>query len=102
MQGLSQVDLAKMTGLSKRMIAYYETEAVKPPIDKLEVLAHALNVSISELIGEKEIPQDLLELDPRILKTALMLKELNRNDKEYIYGLIKSLYNKTKKNDKNP
>jgi transcriptional regulator with XRE-family HTH domain len=43
---LSQSELAKLTNISKRMITYYETKAVKPPIDKIESIAKALNVSI--------------------------------------------------------
>jgi transcriptional regulator with XRE-family HTH domain len=97
LKGFSQVDLAKQTGLSKRMIAYYETEAVKPPIDKLEVIANALGISVSILLEDKKGNNEITEIDPRILKTALLLKGLNRSDKEYIYGLIKSLYDKTKK-----
>jgi len=95
--GFSQVDLAKLTGLSKRMIAYYETEAVKPPINKLELIAKALGVSISEIIEEKKEDREIIEIDPRILKTATLLKKLNRKDKEYIYGLIKSLVEKSEK-----
>jgi transcriptional regulator with XRE-family HTH domain len=91
LKGLSQVDLAKITGLSKRMIAYYETEAVKPPIDKLELIAKALGVTISDIIEEKKENTEILNFDPRILKITMMLKDLNRKDKEYIYGLIKSL-----------
>ena len=35
------------------MIAYYETEAVKPPIDKIEIIAKALNVGINDLLETK-------------------------------------------------
>jgi len=97
LRGLSQVDLAKITGLSKRMIAYYETEAVKPPIDKLEIIAKALGISIANIIEEKDEKSGIIDIDPRILKITMMLKDLNRKDKEYIYGLIKSLYEKNKK-----
>ena len=51
---LTQGDLAKLTGLSPRMIAYYETEAVKPPIDKIGIIAKVLNVNIDELLGLHE------------------------------------------------
>ena len=40
---ITQTELAELTGLSKRMIAYYENEAVKPPIDKIETIAKVLN-----------------------------------------------------------
>ena len=95
-RGFSQDDLAKLTGLSSRMIAYYETQSVNPPIDKIKIIAEALKVNISDLIDENKINNEIMNLDPRILKIAMMIKELNRNDKESIYNIIKSLHRKQK------
>ena len=53
-RGLSQSDLAKLCGLTQRMIAYYENEAVKPPIDKIEAIAKVLKVGINKLLGTTE------------------------------------------------
>jgi len=94
MKGLSQVDLAKRTGLSTRMIAYYETKAVKPPIDKLGIIGKVLGVTVTDIIEEKNDNNEILDLDPRILKIAFMVKDFNRLDREYVYGIIKSIHEK--------
>lgn len=47
--GLNQQQLADMIGVSKRMVAAYETENSKPRQAVLEKLAAALNVSVDYL-----------------------------------------------------
>lgn len=49
---MSYQELANKTGLSKSTLQRYETGAIKNmPIDKLEILASALNVSPAYLMG---------------------------------------------------
>ncbi|MBN8046908.1 helix-turn-helix transcriptional regulator [Paraclostridium bifermentans] len=53
---LSYQELANKTGLSKSTLQRYETGAIKNmPIDKLETLASALNVSPAYLMGWENI-----------------------------------------------
>lgn len=52
--GLSQQQLADKLGLSQRAYAYWERHPVALRPDQLEQLAVALNVSVSDLMGEKE------------------------------------------------
>jgi transcriptional regulator with XRE-family HTH domain len=54
-QGLSQRDLALKTGISNRMIAYYEAQTDRPPAAQLPLLAKALNVTTDELLGNKPL-----------------------------------------------
>ena len=92
-RGLSQEDLAKLAGLTKRMIAYYEIQAVKPPIDKIEALANALDATISELLGIKEstrVQKEFLEVDSRTLKKIKMILSLSRQQRHIIYSMAKS------------
>lgn len=93
-KGLSQVNLATLSGLSARMIAYYETHSINPPIDKVKIIANALEVKVSDLVDENKNLDEIVQIDPRILKVALMIKDLNRTDKESVYSIIKSLYEK--------
>ena len=60
---LSYQDLADKTGISKSTLQRYETGFIKNlPIDKLEILALALNASPSYLMGwEKESGTSSLE-----------------------------------------
>jgi transcriptional regulator with XRE-family HTH domain len=49
--GYTQQQLAEEVGVSRRMIAYYETETGHPPTSFLIELARALNVTTDELLG---------------------------------------------------
>jgi transcriptional regulator with XRE-family HTH domain len=50
-KGYTQQELADSVGVSQRMIAYYERHARRPPLEKLQAIAHALSVSIDQLLG---------------------------------------------------
>jgi transcriptional regulator with XRE-family HTH domain len=52
--GMSQQQLADKLTLSQRAYAYWERHPVALRPDQLEQLASVLNVSVSDLIGEKE------------------------------------------------
>jgi transcriptional regulator with XRE-family HTH domain len=69
MQNLSYQDLADKTGISKSTLQRYETGFIKNlPIDKLEILANALNTTPGYLMGwEKESTDSALEY--RTIKT---------------------------------
>ena len=45
--GLTQEDLAKVAGISRRVIALYETKPVNPPLHNIEKLANAISASTS-------------------------------------------------------
>ncbi len=62
-QNLSYQDLAYKTGISKSTLQRYETGFIKNlPIDKLEILANALNTTPSYLMGwEKDSTDSSLE-----------------------------------------
>jgi transcriptional regulator with XRE-family HTH domain len=93
-KNLTQIQLAEKSGLSKRMIAYYETNISNPPINNLLSIAKALDVSIYALIGEKQ-PRELIELfediDMRTLKKILLIKNLPKKDRVTIYNMVDSL-----------
>ena len=100
---LTQEDLAKKTGLSKRVIAYYETEAVKPPIDNVEALAKALCVEISELLGTRTptaTQNEFENLNGRTLKQLKKILELTPEERHYVYAFVDSLLEKRKKSGK--
>lgn len=52
---LTQVQLAKMSGISARMIQKYECGGSRPRFDAAEKLAKALDIPVSELLGEKGV-----------------------------------------------
>lgn len=81
---LSYQDLANKTGLSKSTLQRYETGSIRNiPLDKLEILANALEVSPMWIIGydipiEKENSNNI-NLDD---KTTLLLNSFNKLNDE--------------------
>lgn len=53
-KGLTQEQLAKQSGISARMIQKYEYGVSRPRYDAAEKLAQALEIPISELLGESD------------------------------------------------
>jgi transcriptional regulator with XRE-family HTH domain len=93
-RGLSQQELANRTGISQRMIVYYENKAVRPPIERIEILAKELHIQISDLIGKNEettdIQNELAQIDARTLKKIKMLLSLPKSQRHIIYTMIES------------
>ena len=48
-KGLTQIDLAKRTGINRSMIGQLENQTFKPSIEQLEALAEALDFEITDL-----------------------------------------------------
>lgn len=55
-RGLSQTDLAKLTGLQPSAVSHFETGNRAPSFDNLKRLADALGVSIDYLLGRSASP----------------------------------------------
>lgn len=51
-RGLSQAELARRAHVHRVSINRYESGAIKPNIETLVKLSHALNVTPGELLGE--------------------------------------------------
>ncbi len=51
--GLSQAELAELTGLSPKSIGYWETSATPPRSDVLPLLADALGVRVEDLLADR-------------------------------------------------
>lgn len=50
-RGLTQQQLADITGIDRAAIARYESGDRTPPISKMKIIAEALNVSLDALAG---------------------------------------------------
>jgi transcriptional regulator with XRE-family HTH domain len=71
--GLTQQKLADTVGVSRRVIAYYESETDYPPAHIILPLSRALNVSTDELLGAKD---NKAPLDPKLAALWRRLKVL--------------------------
>jgi transcriptional regulator with XRE-family HTH domain len=50
-QGLTQVQLAELLGISQQLVAFYERGERRIPVDVLPEAARLLGVSVEELLG---------------------------------------------------
>jgi len=75
--GLTQVELAKKTGISRSSIAQYEANIHIPPVENVVLMAEALDCDVSELFPDSARRQEQIALD--LLKTpTAKLKEVIR------------------------
>jgi len=90
-KGLSQYDLADLTGFSQRMIAHYETHAIQPSLDKIEAIAKALGVKPAELLASDTPNSDEIDasmFDTRSLKKLQDILSLPQNDRADLYRML--------------
>lgn len=94
-KGLSQRDLAEKSGLTQRMVNFYEHNPKSLPVDKLKALSDALRVKVSDFFNEEET-SPLDSLDVRWIKKIQELKNLSEADRKEINQHINSLIEKAK------
>jgi len=101
-RGLTQEELAKKSGLTQRVIAYYENETEQISSTPLIELAKALEVSTDEILGLKQISSNLqLQInESKLLKKLKKVMQLERRDQYAVFQLINSLQTKSKLKNK--
>lgn len=86
--GYSQRDLARETGISQRMIAYYEKQPQYPPVHVLSVLATSLGVAADELFSQAEGKDAAKPHDMRIWRRLERIEGLEEKDKRQVIQLL--------------
>lgn len=94
-KGLTQRDLAKKSGLSQRMIAYYEKRVKRPPANVLPLLAKILGVSIDELLGLKG-SVNFSPKNPRVWKKIQQINNLPPKEQKAVAHFVEALLAKQK------
>jgi transcriptional regulator with XRE-family HTH domain len=88
-RGLSQRELARKMDATQRIVAYYEKEAANIPLTKLQDLAHALDVTVVELLDQRlEKANGVAELDVRIIRKIKQIEGLPRRSQEALWHTI--------------
>jgi len=102
LKNISSKQLSEMTNISQRMITYYEKHVLNPPIDKIEIIAKALNVNVSDLLGTSESinKTDMNDFDVRTIKKLRKLLIFSPNDRLMIYKMIDLIAQKEEYKDK--
>lgn len=95
-KGYSQMDLAKKTGLTQRMINYYENNPGSIPIEKLKQLVKELDIQISDLFSENSSKNSIHTLDIRWIKKINDIRYLPEEDQKEINRHINYLVKKNK------
>lgn len=90
-RGLTQTKLGEAVGVSKRVVAYYETEGGQPPGAMLAELAGALGVEIEELLGMKPIEKRVSPKTARLLKRLEKVAELPPPDQRAVLKMVDAL-----------
>ncbi len=87
--GLSQRQLAKQTGISQRMIAYYEGRAALPPGHALTVFAEVLGTSVDELAGSKPLKSAAASrAQPRLWQRFRQIEKLPLRERKELFSVI--------------
>lgn len=87
--GFTQEQLATELGISRRRIAYYESESDHPPASLLADLARVLNTSVEELLGS-ETPKRArpAPLSPRLERRLRQIERLSPKPKQQLLSII--------------
>jgi transcriptional regulator with XRE-family HTH domain len=94
--GYSQRELAKVTGISQRMIAYYEKQPQFPPMHVLSMLADALGIPTQELLGLKNKKTDAKMKDMRIRRRLEQIEDLDEKEKRQVIQLLDTFIEKNR------
>ena len=89
--GLSQRALAKLVGISQRMIAYYEGESNYPPTHLLEPICRALKLSSDELLGLKDYKGEIKPEDWKLWRRFKRAEKLSLHDKRALFSFLNAL-----------
>jgi transcriptional regulator with XRE-family HTH domain len=95
-KGLTQTELGKRVGLSRRMIVHYEKHATRPPADKVIALASALGLPVNDLVKTNNLTT-VSSAEHKFARKLEKTKVLPQGDKQFLSTMIDSLLKKNKK-----
>ncbi len=93
-QGLTQEELGLSIGKSKNAISNWENELHSPDIDSIMILLDVFQIDANTLFGyvDSEL-KTLLSQKPRLRHVYTLLENLDEEDLELTYRLIKRFLN---------
>ena len=90
-KGYRQVDLCNKTGIDKSLLNGYLNGSCMPKHERLKLLANALDVSESWLIGFDEKQQIVMETNNSILELLECYTKLHPEQQAIILDLLKNM-----------
>lgn len=92
-EGLTQEELGRKVGLSKRMVAYYEIQGGSPSPELLGKFAESLGVSINTLLGREEAARRPVPASPRLWRRFKRIEELPLHQRKSVLQMIDAMAN---------
>lgn len=86
-EGLTQQELGDKINVSARVILYYENETKYPPSHILIDLAKALNVTVEDLLGVKNMPKN--PVDGKVWKKFKIVEKMTPSQQRQVFDFIK-------------
>jgi transcriptional regulator with XRE-family HTH domain len=88
--GLTQQELAGKVGVTQRVVAYWEREAVSLRADQLDALANALHISTDALLGRSQPKARAAAAGPvgKARKIFAAISKLPRHQQEKIFSIL--------------
>jgi transcriptional regulator with XRE-family HTH domain len=93
-KGLTQVQFAERMQTTQKMIDYYERRSPNPTLDVMQKIAAALEVSVTELLGEEAVTIRTARKSGPISKVQKVFDEvarLPRRQQEKIVEVVSAL-----------
>ncbi len=86
-RSISQDELGRLVGAEQRDISNYERGKALPRIERLEEIAHALGVSLSDLFSER--PPPTRRQPAEISRLFALVEKANKEDPRFASRLLR-------------
>jgi transcriptional regulator with XRE-family HTH domain len=87
-QGMTQVQLAEILGLTQQMVASYEVGRRRVPVSLLPQIAETLAVSLEELIGKKDVQPAKRGPAPKLQQQIERIQRLPRAKQRFVIEML--------------
>ena len=85
---MSQIELAKITGISRDAISKYERGDVSPSVEYAKRIAEALGVSLDYLVSDSEQEE---ALDNEAVRRIKEIQSLPPQEKDKVFSVVDAL-----------
>lgn len=89
-RGITQVQLAALTGLSQSNVSDYERGRMRPHCDLLIELARIFKVSADQILGLQAPPRHAAIRDQRFLRHLLEIDRLSIRNRDALHRTVKA------------
>lgn len=95
--GLTQTQLGEKVGVSQKLIADYETNSTKPPLDRIIIFAQVFSITTDQLLGLEQASIIEPEIEKRehgnsrVMKMNKLFKELSEDDQKSVLKIVRKM-----------